>query len=234
MARLARLYVPGCAHHVIQRGNNRTDCFLEESDYLRYLNYLQTASEKNQVNIHAYVLMTNHVHLLLTPQGPTSCGKMMQSLGRQYVGYFNKKYGRTGTLWEGRYKSTLVDSDNYFFAACRYIELNPVRAGMVPEPGDYRWSSYHDNATARTQSLLTPHALYISLGPCAKDRHIAYRKLFNVTLPQGFLDEIRFATNQAWALGDKNFKQNITDSANRRIASLGRGGDRSIRKKHGV
>jgi putative transposase len=234
MARLARLYVPGCSHHVIQRGNNRTDCFLAEADYLRYLTYLDAAAENNKVRIHAYVLMTNHAHLLLTPSDPPSCGKMMQSLGRQYVAYFNRKYQRTGTLWEGRYKSTLVDSDNYFFTVCRYIELNPVRAGMVSAPGDYRWSSYHGNATGRTQPILTPHALYLSLGQDSKDRQTAYRKFFNRPLPQQVLDEIRFTTNQAWALGSASFKQDIADSANRRVESSGWGGDRKSVPVQGV
>jgi putative transposase len=234
MARLARLYVPGCSHHVIQRGNNRTACFLAEADYQRYLTYLNAAAERCKVRIHAYVLMTNHAHLLLTPPDAQSCGKMMQSLGRQYVGYFNRKYQRSGTLWEGRYKSTLVDTDNYFFTLCRYIELNPVRAGMVSAPGDYRWSSYHGNATARTQPILTRHALYLGLGPDSKDRQTAYRQLFNKPLPQETVDEIRFTTNQAWVLGCDSFKRDIADVANRKVESSGWGGDRKSGLNQGV
>ncbi|CAA0114175.1 Uncharacterised protein [Halioglobus japonicus] len=157
MPRLPRLYAPGCAHHIIQRGNNRADCFFENADRVRYLEFLAEASVKNRVAIHAYVLMTNHVHLLVSPDTPESCGKMMQSLGRRYVRLINDRYKRSGTLWEGRYKSTLVDTDAYFFAVSRYIEMNPVRAGIATAPQEYPWSSYPANALGKRNSLLTPH-----------------------------------------------------------------------------
>ena len=131
MARLPRLFVPGCSHHVIQRGNNRTACCYDNRDYAFYINELQASAEQFGVAVHAYVLMTNHVHLLVTPDAAQSCGKMMQSLGRKYVRYINTTYQRSGTLWEGRYKSTLVDTDSYLLVVSRYKELNPVRAGMV-------------------------------------------------------------------------------------------------------
>ena len=172
---MARLYAPGCAHHVIQRGNNRAPCFLETTDFRRYLAYLNSAARKYRVAIHSYVLMTNHVHLLVSPQDISACGRMMQSLGRNYVRYFNDRHERSGTLWEGRYKSTLIDSDNYFFTVSRYVELNPVRAAMVRTPEAYFWSSYRSNALGVRNELLTAHSLYNSLGRTAEERQASYR-----------------------------------------------------------
>jgi putative transposase len=164
MARLPRLYVAGCAHHIIQGGNNRDACFFDEKDYAFYLQQLQISAEQFGVAIHAFVLMTNHVHLLVTPSNADACGKMMQSLGRKYVQYINLTYRRTGTLWEGRYKSTLVDTESYFLTVSRYIELNPVRAKMVTSPNEYIWSSYRGNAMGKEIQLLTPHRVYLNLG----------------------------------------------------------------------
>ena len=230
MARMARLYVPGCAHHVIQRGNDRTACFRQRNDYLRYLEYLQSAAELHSVAIHAYVLMTNHVHLLLTPDDAGACGRMMQSLGRRYVRYFNSAHGRTGTLWEGRYKSTLVDTDSYFFTVCRYIELNPVRAGMVQHPAEYPWSSYLCNAQGKDFSLLTPHSLYLGLGRHPGDRQRCYRAMFDQCIPQELIEDLRRATNHAWAFGGDSFRTAIADTVNRRAVSRGWGGDRKSEK----
>ncbi len=153
--------LPGCAQHVIQRGNNREACFYGEPDYKAYLAFLKDASIKYEVAIHAFVLMTNHVHLLVTPNNEIGVSRMMQALGRKYVQYFNFTHGRTGTLWEGRYKSTLVDADNYVLTVYRYIELNPVRANMVAHASEYPWSSYRGNALGVPISLLTPHSLYL-------------------------------------------------------------------------
>ena len=164
MARLPRLYLPGCAQHVIQRGNNREACFYNETDYKAYLSFLKDAAVKYQVAIHAFVLMTNHVHLLVTPENEHSVSRMMQAQGRKYVQYFNYTYGRSGTLWEGRYKSTVVDADNYLLTVYRYIELNPVRAEMVNHAADYPWPSYRGNAMGKPIQLLTPHVLYHQLG----------------------------------------------------------------------
>lgn len=229
MARMARLYVPGCAHHVIQRGNNRTPCFREKIDYRHYLEYLSDAANSTGIAIHSYVLMTNHVHLLLTPKGAHACGKMMQSLGRNYVRYFNDRYARTGTLWEGRYKSTLIDSDNYFFTVSRYIELNPVRANMVSHPREYPWSSYHSNALGMPCDLINPHQLYRDLGQSPSDRQRHYQAMFDQEIAPELLDELRYATNRAWAFGSDEFKADIATGVNRRTTSLGRGGDRRSR-----
>lgn len=146
MARLPRFFLPGQPQHVILRGNNRTEIFCAEADYRFYLGKLRLACEKHGCDIHAYVLMTNHVHLLLTPQEEQSVGKALQMLGRYYVQFFNHRYQRTGTLWEGRYKATLIDTEAYLLTCMRYIELNPVRAGMVAHPSEYPWSSYGYNA----------------------------------------------------------------------------------------
>ncbi|MCP5148395.1 MAG: transposase [Pseudomonadales bacterium] len=233
MARMARLYLPGCSHHVIQRGNNRAPCFTQESDYRRYLEYLSAAAIHVGVAIHSFVLMTNHVHLLLTPKSAGDCGKMMQSLGRRYVRYFNDCYGRSGTLWEGRYKSTLIDSDNYFFTVSKYIELNPVRAKMVRHPGDYPWSSFHSNALGVPCDLLTPHDLYLGLGHCALERQHNYKALFESETAVEILDELRRATNRAWAFGSEEFKFRISSGVNRRPVSMGWGGDRRSQRKLG-
>ena len=142
MPRLTRVAPIGVAQHVIQRGNNRQLCFGDESDMAAYINWLKEYAKKYEVDIHAWVLMTNHVHLLCTPNQELAVSKMMQSLGRQYVRYFNYTYGRSGTLWEGRFKACLIESERYLLEVYRYIELNPVRACMVTEPSEYQWSSY--------------------------------------------------------------------------------------------
>jgi putative transposase len=229
MARLPRLFVPGCAHHVIQRGNNRAACFHDARDYAFYLSELQASAVQFGVAIHAYVLMTNHVHLLVTPETAQSCPRMMQSLGRKYVSYFNTTYRRTGTLWEGRYKSTLVDTETYCLVVSRYIELNPVRAGMVRLPGDYTWSSYQANSLGKPIRLLTPHAAYLALGRTQEARQENYRSLFQQEIDSEDLRKIRECTNKAWALGSDKFKDQIRDAANRRIESRGWGGDRKSR-----
>ena len=226
MARLPRLYAPGCSHHIIQRGNNSNACFFDETDYAFYLKTLQEASKKYAVEVHAFVLMTNHVHLLVTPIDQYGISKMMQSLGRRYVGYVNATYRRTGTLWEGRYKSTLVDTQDYLLVVSRYIELNPVRALMVRHPSEYPWSSYQGNALGKDIQLLTPHSVYKALGKVPKERQSAYRTLFRGRMAEKTLTEIRECTNKAWVLGNDKFKQDIEKMANRRIQSSGHGGDR--------
>ena len=160
MPRLPRLNAPGIPQHVVQRGNNRQVTFFADQDYAVYLDRLKEYAKKYNVMVHAYVLMTNHIHLLMTPLEEKGVSKLMQSLGRYYVRYVNQTYGRSGTLWEGRYKSTLVDVDNYFLAVSRYIELNPVRADMVEHAAEYPWSSYQANALGKPIELITPHSCY--------------------------------------------------------------------------
>lgn len=224
--RQPRFVLPGQPQHVIQRGNNRSEIFCARTDYELFLQKLKDAADKQQCEIHAYVLMTNHVHLLVTPQHEQGIAKMMQTLGRYYVQYFNYCYQRTGSLWEGRYRASLIDSEQYLFTCMRYIELNPVRAEMVEHPSEYPWSSYNHTAAGKADELLTMHSLYRQLGATAKAQQAAYRELFKGHIDDKTLDEIRSATNKAWVLGNDRFKARIAGQLARRIEPKSRGGDR--------
>ncbi len=179
--------------------------------------------------VHAYVLMTNHMHLLATPSRPDSVPRTLQSLGRRYVRHINTTYRRTGTLWEGRYRATAIDSDRYLIACCRYIELNPVRAHMVAAPGDYRWSSHHALARGANDPLVTPHLLYDCLGADPERRQAAYRELFASALDTEFIEDLRRATQGGWALGDAGFKRRIAQALGRRVEQLPKGRPRKTR-----
>lgn len=209
MPRQPRPDLAGIPQHVVQWGNNRQACFFQEADYLRYLTNLREAALRHGCRVHAYVLMTNHVHLLVTPDESGAISRMMQMLGRGYVGYVNTQYRRTGTLWEGRYKSCLVDSGEYLLTCYRYIELNPVRAGMVAEPAHYRWSSYAANALGEADPLVLPHREYLSLGASAAERQGAYRALFDAPLRDERIAEVRATTQQQKALGSSRFQAEI-------------------------
>jgi putative transposase len=191
MPRPLRFILPGHTLHLIQRGNNRAACFVDDADRQHYMAALLHASERAHCAIHAYVLMLNHSHLLVTADDAMAPARMMQSLGRKYVPYFNKRYGRTGTLWEGRYHSSLIDSERYFLQCSRYIEMNPVRAGIVNEPGTYRWSSFRSNAEGHPDALVRRHPVYLALGRCTAARRTAYRALFDVPLLSIELDTLR-------------------------------------------
>lgn len=220
MARLPRLTVPGYAHHVIQRGNNRQSLFADRDDYLRLLEYLADSAQKYDVAIHAYVLMSNHFHLLATPSHESSLPGLMQSLGRRYVRNFNHRYKRTGTLWEGRYRATIIDSEHYLIACMAYIELNPVRAGMVAQPGDYPWSSYAHQTGVRNDTLITPHALYWALGNTPFSREAAYRAILEAGLGAEQVDSFNQATLKGWALGGQGFARELELRAGRRVSPL--------------
>ena len=226
MARLPRYVIPGQPQHIIQRGNNRQVIFAAEADYQFFRDALVEAANKHDLAIHAYVWMTNHIHLLATPGEENSISKVFQSVGRKYVQYFNFTYQRSGTLWEGRYRATVVDSERYLLAVMRYIELNPVRAGIVAHPRDYVWSSYSFNAQGE-RSLnarwLTPHPEYIRLGRNVSERQAAYRQLFRAALPRDELNAIRECTHKAWALGGDGFKAQIESLGQRRAGSKGVG-----------
>lgn len=228
MARLPRYVLPGQPQHVIQRGNNRGVTFFTEEDYSFYRECLKEACDKHDAAVHAYVLMTNHVHLLLTPDNPSSIAKVMQSVGRRYVQYVNYTYRRTGTLWEGRYKATLIDSESYLLTCYRYIELNPVRAGIVAHPSDYPWSSYRAHSQGYPDTLIQDHPLYLALGDTDNTRQEAYRSLFKVHLDSATVNFIREATNKAWALGDDRFREEIEAALQRRTRPLPRGGVRRL------
>jgi putative transposase len=234
MARQPRFVLPGQPQHVIQRGNNRDIIFVADEDYQFYLEKLAEACKRFECDLHAYVLMTNHVHLLMTPHKEDSISKVMQSVGRYYVQYFNYQYKRTGTLWEGRYKATLLDSEQYLLTCYRYIELNPVRAVMVGHPSAYPWSSYGRNALGREDALVTEHLLYRRLGRSSEERAKAYRQLFRNHLSEKMLTDIRESTNKSWVLGGERFKAKIEKLAARQVAPKARGGDRkseSFQKK---
>lgn len=228
MARQPRIDLAGIPQHVIQRGNNRKPCFFEDDDRHRYLEWLRKAAEQYGGFVHAYVLMTNHVHLLATGTGVGTIGRIMQSLGRRYVRYVNSSYRRTGTLWEGRYKACLVDSDRYLLTCYRYIELNPVRAGMVSTPGDYRWSSYNRNALGMTDDVITPHATYESMGPSDAERFLAYQDLFRNSIDNDDLEAIRRHVNQGKVLGSETFRNEVEAVVNRRVRLAGPGRPRNV------
>lgn len=217
MARLPRYAAVGVPQHVIQRGNNRSAVFAAESDYLFFRECLVAACKLHECELHAYVFMTNHSHLLMTPRTAGAVSSVMQDVGRRYVKRFNATYQRTGTLWEGRYRATLVDRDSYLFACYRYIELNPVRAGLAGDARDYRWSSHRANAYGVRDPAITPHASYHKLGPDAKSRQAAYRALFVTPLDDSTLDAIRDATNRGWALGSRRFREEVAALEKRRV-----------------
>lgn len=216
MPRKPRFQLPGVPQHVIQRGNNRQPCFFATKDYQLYLDWLGLACDKYGCVVHAYVLMTNHVHLLVTPERPGAVGPVMQSLGRRYVRYVNDTHRRTGTLWEGRYKASLVEDETYLLTCYRYIELNPVRARMVERPGDYRWSSYAHNALGRPDPNLTHHPVYLRLGTGPEECRQSYSELFPSRLDEGLLKTIREALNQELVLGSERFKDGIEGTLKRR------------------
>lgn len=223
MPRKPRMYLPDMPYHVIQRGNNRDATFYAEQDYQFYLDCLYDACSRYKVSVHAYVLMTNHVHLLMTPATVNSISLTMQSIGRRYVQYVNKEYSRTGTLWESRHKASLVDKENYLLHCCRYIELNPVRAGMVTHPQAYRWSSYACNANGESNKLIQPHALYNALGLDATERLEAYRALFRHELDASVLGCIRNAAMFSMPTGDNRFREQIERVLNRKLGYAKRG-----------
>lgn len=230
MARLPRIVIAGQALHLVQRGNNRQKVFFSEGDRSKYLETLQQSADKYGCAVHAYVLMTNHVHLLVTPDTPESASRMMQSLGRTYVRYINNMYRRSGTLWEGRFKSALVDSERYLLVCSRYIELNPVRAGMITAPDQYRWSSYGRNALGSRDDLISPHSIYLQLGPTDIDRQSAYQALFRSSGDADIQRRIRVSTNQCTVIGSARFQAEVEKILNRRVMKDSHGGDRKSRE----
>jgi putative transposase len=205
MPRPPRLELPGVANHVIQRGNNRAACFFGDADRRFYLKCLEEAAKRTCCEVHAYVLMGNHVHLLVTPHESGALGGMMQHLGARYARVVNRIHARTGTLWEARFRSSLIDSENYLLVCQRYIELNPVRAGLVSDPGSYPWSSHSYYAAGRANRLVTEHPVYLRLGLSSTDRRTAYLALFAEALDQRVIASIRTAINSDSALGSDPF-----------------------------
>jgi len=223
LPRRPRIHLADLPLHIVQRGHNRDACFFADEDYHAYRHWLGEALKSSGCLLHAYVLMTNHVHLLLTPPEPEAISRLMISLGRRYVQYINKTYHRTGTLWDSRYKSSLVQADNYLLLCQRYIELNPVRANMVNDPADYRWSSYRANGLGQVDQLLTPNEVYASLGQSEVDRLAAYRALFRTELDAEAIGDIRMALDQGQPLGNSRFIDNIERATGQRREARPRG-----------
>lgn len=188
------------------------------------------AAEEHDCQVHAYGLMTNHVHIWVSPARIEGLGKMMQMLGRYYIQYFNYNYQRTGTLWEGRYKASLISSEQYLFTCMCYIELNPVRAGMVEDPSEYRWSSYHHNAHGISDSLIQPHLDCVRLGKTLEEQQAGYKALFQIPLELRLVHKIRESTNKCWTLGDSRFKTSVAEQLGRRVEPIVRGGDRKSKR----
>lgn len=227
MSRLPRLYVPGMPQLLLQRGNNRSTIFFDESDCQQYRQHLRDAVRESGVALHAYVLMPDHVHLLLTPPDEAAAGKLMQRLGRRYVRWFNDRHFRSGTLWEGRYRSTVLEPMQWLLAASRYIELNPVRSGQVAQSRHYLWSSCRHHLGLEPDPLITDHALYWGLGNTPFERQAAYGALLEAGSPPDELDSIRYAAHRGWMLGQlPAFAADLLPS--RRLAPLPKGRPRKL------
>lgn len=223
MARLPRLVIPNQPHHIIQRGNDRQLIFRDAADYLFFLDRLREGSRQFKVAIHAYVLMSNHLHLLATPSDEQGLSKMMQWIGRHYVPYFNHKYERTGTLWQGRYRATVIDAERYLMMCSRYIELNPVRAGIAPMPGDYPWSSYQHHIGIKSDPIVADHPLYWALGNTPFDREATYRNLVEQGVSEQDVRLLSEATLKGWPLGSDQFKLALERQTQRRVRPSKRG-----------
>ncbi len=231
MPRKQRFYIPGVPAHVMQRGHNREPIFFTENDYREYLKFLKRTSERYECQIHSYVLMTNHVHLLLTPSTDKSISLLFQSLGRLYVTYINKTYQRSGTLWEGRHKGHIIETSNYFLTCMQYIELNPVRAGMVSHPADYPWSSYLANGEGLSNIILISHKEYLSLAKDQSERQKIYRSLLESKMNIQLLTDFRESIQSGTALGSNVFIEEIEKTLKRKVGYKRPG--RPVNKKTG-
>jgi putative transposase len=229
MARLARLYVPDQPQHVILRGIDQQSAFCDEEDYLLFIDCLKMASRDHQLAIHAYALMPSAVQLLVTPRQEASLPKAMQAVGRRYVAHFNRRYGRRGTLWEGRYRATVIEGARYFLLCSRYLELNPTRANLVASPEAYRWTSYAHHVGLTLDPLITDHPLYWELGNTPFERQRVYKELCEQPLDERAVGELHQATVKGWVLGSPTFREWCAQQANRRVSPLPRGRPRKNR-----
>ncbi len=223
MPRKPRFFMPGVPVHIVQRGHSREPVFFEDADHQAYLHWLKEGAGRYNIDVHAYVLMTNHIHLLITERDAQGITRMMQYLGRHYVPYINHTYGTSGSIWEGRYKASLIHDEEYLLTCMRYIELNPVRANMVRSPAHYRWSSYRYNGQGKDDALIAHHAMYKELGRTKPTRIAAYKELFKAHLDNGALDDIRSAWQTGTPLGNEHFRQKIEDKLKCKVGQARRG-----------
>lgn len=223
MARLPRLVVPGLPHHLIQRGHNRQPIVLDDEDRRQFLALLREAAINQRVAIHAYVLMDNHLHLLATPETPEGLSRMMQSLGRRYVATFNQRHGRSGTLWEGRFRAAPLEAERHLLACMRYIELNPQRAGWLMEPGSYAWSSGPQHLGHRRDPLITEHPLFWALGNTPFEREAAWRAWLEQGVSPEELRALGDSALKGWPLGSAGFLQALAEGSERPVAPRQRG-----------
>ncbi len=229
MARLPRLVIPFQVHHIMQSGNDMQVVFREDEDYLAYLEWLKIASKQFKVALHAYVLMPNHVHLLASPMDESGLGRMMQWIGRHYVPWFNRKYQRSGTLWQGRFKASVIDAETYFLLCCRYIEMNPLRASIASNLAEYPWSSYAHHAGLASSSLITDHPLYWALGNTPFQREMAYQELAAQAISTEQQALIKHALLKGWPLGSTRYVANLEARTERRVAPAKRGRPRKTK-----
>jgi len=230
MARLARIYVPDQPQHVILRGLAQQTAFSDEADYALFIDTLRLAARDYHLAVHSYVLMPDSVHLLVTPRDETSLPKTMQAVGRRYVAYFNRRHGRRGTLWEGRYRATVIEGAHYFLICSRLVELSPVRHHLVSAPEQHRWSSYAHHIGLTLDPLVTDHPLYWALGNTPFERQHAYKELCEQPLDLRTIDELQQATLKGWVLGSETYRAWAAREANRRISPLQRGRPRKIKE----
>ncbi len=223
MPRKPRFFLANTPVHIVQRGHSQEPVFFEDSDYRAYLDWLAEAAERYECAIHAYVLMTNHTHILATPRKRDSVSRMMQYVGRRYVPHVNDTYGTSGSIWEGRFKASLIQEEQYLLACMRYIELNPVRANVTAGPGQYRWSSYRANGQGKADELITPHALYLALGRSRASRIEVYRALFKARVDDNELKEIRAAWQTGTPLGNDSFREKIERKLGSKVGQSRRG-----------
>lgn len=223
MARLPRLIIPAQPHHLVQRGNNNDTVFRDADDHLFFLGWLRAAARQYKVAVHAFALLPSQIQLLVTPSDETGLGQMMQWIGRHYVPYFNQKYGRSGTLWNGRYKTALIDADQYLMSCSRYIESEAVRLGLAGQAGDYPWSSYAHHVGAKPDGLITDHAKYWALGNTPFQREAAYLELSSHGLSSKERLAIEETVLRGWPLGSERFKTELQAKAKRQVLPAKRG-----------
>ncbi len=234
MARLARLYVPDQPQHVILRGLDQQPAFVDDQDYELFIDCLKAAARDHHLAVHAWVLMPGAVQLLVTPSDESSLPKAMQAVGRRYVAHFNRRYARRGTLWEGRYRATVIEGERFFLLASRVVELAPVRSHLVTAPEDYRWSSYRHHIGLTVDSLITDHPLYWALGNTPFERQRAYRELCEQVLDERETTQLMQATLKGWVLGSDTYRDWASRTANRRVSPLPRGRPRKVREAPGT